>query len=281
MIIMIDVKDLFIKDYVNKEVSISGWIRNHRKQKEFGFIDFNDGTYFKNLQIVYDNTLKDFLEIQKLHIGSAITVKGKIIKSEGSGQDIEMKLISYVLEGDCPEDYPIQPKRHTKEFLREQAYLRMRTNLFGAVFRVRSIAAYAIHKYFQDNGYVYFHAPLITAADAEGAERNGGPEAEAGIHCPAGPGIVGQGHDRCAVGFPIQLGNLHARSKAQIWVLHTARALGREIHREDRSGSGQKKRNADRKKHLAGAGSPSDQKASFLDQPVGKTSGWIQWLQPD
>ena len=166
---MIDVKDLFQNDYFNKEVSISGWIRNHRKQKEFGFIDFNDGTYFKNLQIVYDNNLKDFLEIQKLHIGSAITVKGKIIKSEGSGQDIEMKLISYVLEGDCPEDYPIQPKRHTKEFLREQAYLRMRTNLFGAVFRVRSVAAYAIHKYFQDNGYVYFHAPLITAADAEGA----------------------------------------------------------------------------------------------------------------
>ena len=166
---MIDVKNLFQDDFINKEVCISGWIRNHRKQKEFGFIDFNDGTYFKSLQIVYDNSLKDFDEIQKLHIGSAITVKGKILKSEGSGQDIEMKLISYVLEGDCPEDYPIQPKRHTKEFLREQAYLRMRTNLFGAVFRVRSVAAYAIHKYFQDNGYVYFHAPIITGADAEGA----------------------------------------------------------------------------------------------------------------
>ncbi len=166
---MIDVKDLFKKDYTGKEVTISGWIRNHRKQKEFGFIDFNDGTYFDNLQIVYDNSLKDFSEIQKLRIGSAITAKGKIIKSEGSGQSIEMKLISYVLEGDCPEDYPIQPKRHTREFLREQAYLRMRTNLFGATFRVRSVAAYAIHKYFQDNGYVYFHAPIITAADAEGA----------------------------------------------------------------------------------------------------------------
>ena len=166
---MIDVKDLFAKDYINKEVTISGWIKNHRKQKEFGFIDFNDGTYFKNLQIVYDNSLADFEEIQKLHIGSAITVTGKIIKSEGSGQSIEMKLISYKLEGDCPEDYPIQPKRHTREFLREQAYLRTRTNLFGAVFRVRSVAAYAIHKYFQDNGYVYFHAPIITAADAEGA----------------------------------------------------------------------------------------------------------------
>ncbi len=166
---MIDVKDLFTNDYINKEVSISGWIRNHRKQKEFGFIDFNDGTYFKNLQIVYDNSLKNFDEIQKLHIGSAITVKGKIIKSEGAGQSIEMKLISYTLEGDCPEDYPIQPKRHTREFLRDQAYLRTRTNLFGAVFRVRSVAAYAIHKYFQDNGYVYVHTPIITANDGEGA----------------------------------------------------------------------------------------------------------------
>ena len=166
---MIDVKDLFLKDYVGKEVSISGWIRNHRKQKEFGFIDFNDGTYFKNLQIVYDNNLKDFAKIQKLHIGSAILVKGNIIKSQGAGQDVEMQLKSFQLLGDCPEDYPIQPKRHTREFLREQAYLRMRTNLFGAVFRVRSVAAYAIHKYFQDNGYVYFHAPILTAADAEGA----------------------------------------------------------------------------------------------------------------
>ena len=166
---MIDVKDLFEKKIKNKEVTISGWIRNHRKQKEFGFIDFNDGTYFKNLQIVYDNSLKSFEEIQKLHIGSAITVTGKIIESQGSGQSIEMQLKSFTLEGDCPEDYPIQPKRHTREFLREQAYLRTRTNLLGAVFRVRSVAAYAIHKYFQDNGYVYFHAPIITAADAEGA----------------------------------------------------------------------------------------------------------------
>ena len=166
---MIDVKDLFNKDYTDKEVTISGWIRNHRKQKEFGFIDFNDGTWFNNLQIVYDNKLKDFDEIQKLHIGSAITVTGKIVKSQGSGQLFEMQLEKYILEGDCPEDYPIQPKRHTREFLREQAYLRMRTNLIGATFRVRSVAAYAIHKYFQDKGYVYFHAPLITAADAEGA----------------------------------------------------------------------------------------------------------------
>ena len=166
---MVDVKDLFKDDYINKEVSVSGWIRNHRKQKEFGFIDFNDGTYFKNLQIVYDDSLSDFEEIQKLHIGSAITAKGKIMKSEGAGQSIEMKLISFKLEGDCPEDYPIQPKRHTREFLRENSYLRTRTNLFGAVFRVRSVTAYAIHKFFQDNGYVYVHTPIITANDGEGA----------------------------------------------------------------------------------------------------------------
>ena len=166
---MIDVKDLFKNDFIGKEITVQGWIRNHRKQKDFGFIDFNDGTYFKNLQIVYDNNLNDFDEIQKLHVGSAISAHGLIIKSEGAGQSIEMKLISLKLEGDCPEDYPIQPKRHTKEFLREQAYLRTRTNLFGAVFRVRSVAAHAIHTFFQDNGYVYVHTPLITANDGEGA----------------------------------------------------------------------------------------------------------------
>ena len=166
---MIDVRDVFEGKFTDKEVTISGWIRNHRKQKDFGFIDFNDGTFFKNLQIVYDSNLDNFEEIQKLHIGSAITVRGKIVKSEGKGQSIEMKLIDFTLEGDCPEDYPIQPKRHTREFLREQAYLRPRTNLFGAVFRVRSVAAYAIHKYFQERNYVYLHAPIITASDCEGA----------------------------------------------------------------------------------------------------------------
>ena len=166
---MIDVCELFKNDYIGKEVLLGGWIRNHRKQKEFGFIDFNDGTCFQNLQIVYDNSLKNFDDIQKLHIGSAITVRGTIIKSEGNGQTIEMKLVEYTLCGDCPDDYPIQPKRHTREFLREQAYLRTRTNLFGAVFRVRSVASYAIHKYFQDKGYIYFHAPIITASDCEGA----------------------------------------------------------------------------------------------------------------
>ena len=168
---MLDVKELYekISDYLDKEVTLQGWIRNHRKQKEFGFIDFSDGTYFKHVQLIYENDLKDFEEMQKYHIGSAITVTGKVIKSVGKGQDFEIKVKNIKLEGDCPEDYPMQPKRHSNEFLREQAYLRPRVNLFQAVFRIRSIAAYAIHKYFQDRGYVYFHAPLITASDCEGA----------------------------------------------------------------------------------------------------------------
>ena len=168
---VIDVRDLYdnLKDYMNKEVTLQGWVRNHRKQKEFGFIDFNDGTFFKSVQVVYDNKLSDFDDIQKIKIGSAIEVVGKVIESPAKGQDFEVQVVSIKLLGDCPEDYPIQPKRHTREFLREQAYLRPRTNLFSAVFRVRSVAAYAIHKYFQENKYVYFHAPLITASDCEGA----------------------------------------------------------------------------------------------------------------
>ena len=168
---MLDLKDLYkdYKSYLNKTIEIQGWIKNHRKQKEFGFMDFNDGTYFKNLQVVYDNTLSNFEEIAKLHIGSAVTVKGVLIESQGK-QDFELKATDVILEGECPDDYPLQAKgRPTREFLREIAYLRPRTNLFSAVFRVRSVAAYAIHKYFQDNGYVYFHAPLITASDCEGA----------------------------------------------------------------------------------------------------------------
>ena len=166
---MLDVRDLFKNDYVGKEITVNGWIRNHRKQKEFGFIDFNDGTFFENLQIVYDNSLKNFDDIQKLHIGSAITAKGVLVKSEGK-QDFELKASDIILLGDCPDDYPLQSKgRPTREFLREIAYLRPRTNLFKAVFRVRSVAAYAIHKFFQEKDYVYVHTPIITANDGEGA----------------------------------------------------------------------------------------------------------------
>ena len=165
-----DLRELFkdIESFVDKEVTVNGWIRNHRDGKTFGFIDFSDGTIQEHLQIVYDNTLDNFEEICKFLVGCAIEVTGKIVKSQGN-QAYEMKASKILLLGNCKEDYPIQPKRHTREFLREMAYLRPRTNLFQAVFRVRSIAAYAIHKYFQDRGYVYFHAPLITSSDCEGA----------------------------------------------------------------------------------------------------------------
>ena len=166
-----DIKEIYEKkeSLIGKEIEVSGWIRNHRKQKEFGFIDFSDGTCFKHLQVVYDNTNDNFLDIQKYHIGSAIKVKGILVKSEGKEQDIEVKAKDIILLGDCDEDYPMQPKRHTMEFLREQAYLRPRTNIFQAVFRIRSVAASSIHSYFQGRNYVYFNAPLITASDCEGA----------------------------------------------------------------------------------------------------------------
>ena len=157
------------EEFIGKEITVHGWIRNHRPQKEFGFIDFSDGTAFKHLQIVYDAKNPNFLEIQALHNGAAILVCGVLQKSEGKNQDVELKAKTVQLLGDCPLDYPLQPKKHSREFLREIAYLRPRTNLFQAVFRIRSIAAMAIHEYFQQNGFVYFHAPILTASDCEGA----------------------------------------------------------------------------------------------------------------
>lgn len=167
----LDLKELYEKEneLLEKTVILNGWVRNHRKQKEFGFIDFYDGTCFKTLQIVYTNKLTNFEEITKIRIGSSIEVKGKLIKSIGSGQSIEVEAEDVTLLGDSPEDYPMQPKRHTREFLRSLAYLRPRVNLFQAIFRVRSVAAFAIHKYFNENGYLYVHTPLITSNDGEGA----------------------------------------------------------------------------------------------------------------
>ena len=135
-------------EYLNKQITVEGWVRNHRKQKEFGFIDFSDGTCFKTLQVVYDNKLANFDDIQKIRVGCAISVTGTLIESPKEGQPFELQVEELTLLGDSPENYPIQPKRHTREFLREQAYLRPRTNLFQAVFRVRSLAAMAIHEYF-------------------------------------------------------------------------------------------------------------------------------------
>ena len=166
-----DVKELYQKldTLMDQEVTLEGWIRNHRKQKEFGFIDFYDGTCFESVQLIYDNQLADFDEIQKLRVGSAIEVKGVVKESPAKGQKFEVHVKALTLLGDSAEDFPIQPKRHTREFLREVSYLRPRTKLFQAVYRVRSVAAMAIHTYFQDHGYIYFHAPLITANDGEGA----------------------------------------------------------------------------------------------------------------
>ncbi len=167
-----DIKDLFkdIKKYEGKEVTLEGWVRNNRNQSNFGFIDLNDGTYFKSMQLVYDKDSSDFDKFSKIKVGSAIKVVGILVKSEGSGQSHDLKIKSVDVLGDCDSDYPLQAKgRPTREFLRDIAYLRPRTNLFNAVFRVRSVAAYAIHKFFQENGYVYVHTPIITANDGEGA----------------------------------------------------------------------------------------------------------------
>ena len=158
-----------IEDYVDKEIVIRGWIRNHRKQKEFGFIDFSDGTCFKHLQVVYDKKLSNFEDVQSFNFGSSIEVVGTLVKSAGKGQDYEVQASKIILLGECSEDYPLQPKKHSREFLREIGYLRPRANIFQAVFKVRSVAAMAIHTYFQDRGYVYLHAPLITGSDCEGA----------------------------------------------------------------------------------------------------------------
>ena len=163
-----DLRELYLKsaESVGSEVCLEGWIRNHRKQKNIGFIDFFDGTCFKSIQLVYDDKNPDFEMIQTLHVGAAIGAKGTVVENNGK---IEINVETIELLGDCPEDYPLQPKRHSIEFLREIAYLRPRTRIFQAVFRIRSIASMAIHEYFQDNGYVYVHTPIFTANDAEGA----------------------------------------------------------------------------------------------------------------
>ncbi|MBQ3415248.1 MAG: asparagine--tRNA ligase [Clostridia bacterium] len=160
-----EIYDLY-RDYLDKEIVVKGWIRKHRKQKEIGFIDISDGTCFKKLQIVYDKDLSDFDKFTKIHFGSAIEVKGILQTKEDA---IELKATEVKVIGDCAEDYPIQAKKHTKEFLREQAYLRPRTTLFQAVFRVRNAVSMAIHEYFQSHGYIYLHAPIFTASDCEGA----------------------------------------------------------------------------------------------------------------
>lgn len=157
-------------DYAGQYVELSGWIRSNRDQKSFGFIALNDGTHFSTIQVVYDrDSLNNFEDVARFRVGSALTVRGMMVLTPQAKQPFEIKAREIVLLGGAPEDYPIQPKRHTREFLREVAHLRPRTNLFAAVFRIRSLLAYAIHQFFQDRGFLYVHTPIITASDAEGA----------------------------------------------------------------------------------------------------------------
>lgn len=156
-------------EFLDKEVVVEGWIRTLRASKRVGFIEVNDGTYFSNLQIVFDEQMDNFKEISKYSISSAITVKGRLVKTEGAKQPFEIHAKEIILEADSQSDYPLQKKRHTFEYLRTIAHLRPRSNTFSAVFRVRSLAAYAIHKFFQERDFVYVHTPIITGSDAEGA----------------------------------------------------------------------------------------------------------------
>ena len=165
------IKEIFRETdkYMQQKIHVSGWVRTIRSSKAFGFIELNDGTFFKNLQIVFEENLENFQEIAKLNISSALTVEGTLVESPGSNQAFELKAEKIIIDGLCTPDYPLQKKRHTFEYLRTIAHLRPRTNTFSAVFRVRSLVAYAIHKFFQEKGFVYVHTPIITGSDAEGA----------------------------------------------------------------------------------------------------------------
>ena len=165
-----DLIDVFKTKKIGDKVKVEGWVRNNRDQKEFGFIDFYDGTSINTLQIVYTKELSNFDEVAKILAGSSIEAEGTLVESNGK-QEYELKPDKITVIGDCPADYPIQPKRHTMEFLRSQAYLRPRTKTFQAVFKIRSVAASAIHEYFQSHNYVYVHTPLLTTADCEGSDQ--------------------------------------------------------------------------------------------------------------
>lgn len=156
-------------EYLNKNIKVSGWVKTERTSKNFGFIELNDGSFFKNLQVVFEDKLENYNDIAKLSVGSAISVEGLLAESPGAKQPFELKAEKIIIEGLSTSDYPLQKKSHSFEFLRSIAHLRPRTNTFSAVFRVRSLVAYAIHRFFQDQGFVYVHAPLITGSDAEGA----------------------------------------------------------------------------------------------------------------
>ena len=166
-----DIKKLYRdpKAYIGTTVTVPGWVRTVRDSKTFGFIELNDGSFFKNLQIVFDDTLENFKDVSKLSVGSSILVEGDLVETPNAKQPFEVKAKSVIIENLCPSDYQLQKKRHSFEFLRTIAHLRPRTNTFSAVFRIRSLAAFAIHKFFQERGFVYVHTPIITGSDCEGA----------------------------------------------------------------------------------------------------------------
>ena len=168
---LISVRELFknTSAYADKEITVGGWVRANRKSKQFGFISLNDGTFFTPVQVVYTDAMENFQEISKVNIGAALIITGKLLLTPDAPQPFEIQAASVVVEGQSTGDYPMQKKRHSVEFLRTMPHLRPRTNLFQAVFRVRSLAAYAIHKFFQERDFVYVHTPLITGSDCEGA----------------------------------------------------------------------------------------------------------------
>ena len=168
---LISVRDLYkhTADYAGKEIQVGGWVRNRRPQKTYGFIVLSDGTFFKTLQVVYEDSLENFQAITKINVGAALVVKGVLVETPNAKQPFELKATEIVVEGASTPDFPIQPKAHSMEYLRSITHLRPRTNTFQAVFRVRSLAAYAIHKFFQERDFVYVHTPLITGSDCEGA----------------------------------------------------------------------------------------------------------------
>lgn len=166
------VKEIFRKpdEYKNKDIRVSGWVRTLRDSKSFGFIELNDGSFIKNIQVVFEESvLPNFKEISRIQVGSSITVDGELTETPGAKQPFEIKAKNIEVNGDSTPDYPLQKKRHSFEYLRTVAHLRPRTNTFSAVFRIRSVVAYAIHKFFQERGFVYVHTPIITGSDCEGA----------------------------------------------------------------------------------------------------------------
>ncbi len=168
---LINIRSLFQnpEQYAGKELELGGWVRNLRASKNFGFIMLSDGTFFTPVQVVYGSELPNFSEISKINIGAALIVRGEVVLTPEAKQPFEIQAKAVTVEGPSTPDFPVQPKRHTMEYLRTISHLRPRTNTFSAVFRVRSVAAYAIHKFFQENGFVYTHTPLITGSDCEGA----------------------------------------------------------------------------------------------------------------